>query len=262
MTTERRKAILITGAASGIGRATAQLFAGHGWFVGCFDRDAGALAGLKAELGAANGLFQPLDVTAHDDFRAAIAAFGAATGGQMDVLHNNAGIVETGAFARMPWEKIMAMVNVNLVGVLFGIHAALPLLKATPGSLCFTTSSSSAIFGMGGLAVYSATKHAVRGLTEALSVELKAAGVRAADTLPGLIDTGMMTPERKAILPTEGMWRLMPPSEVARAVWEAYHSDKMHWYVPPELADLDREATSSPERERDKWIAVAAAGRP
>ena len=261
MTMETRKAIFITGAASGIGRATAQLFAGHGWFVGCFDRDADALAGLEAELGAANGLFQPLDVTAHNDFRAAIAAFGAATGGRMDVLHNNAGIVAVGSFAGIPWEQVMAVVNVNFVGVLFGIHAALPLLKATPGSLCFTTSSSSAIFGMGGLAVYSATKHAVRGLTEALSVELKAAGVRAADTLPGLIDTGMMTDERRATVPKQGMWRLMQPSDVAQAVWEAYHSDKMHWYVPPELAELDREATSSPERERDKWIAMAAAGK-
>lgn len=261
MTREARKAIFITGAASGIGRATAQLFAGKGWFVGCFDRNAGELERLQAELGDANGLFQALDVTVHDDFRAAITAFGAASGGRMDVLHNNAGLVATGAFADMPWERVMALVNVNFVGVLFGIHAALPLLKATPGSLCFTTSSSSAIFGMGGLAVYSATKHAVRGLTEALSVELRAAGVRAADTLPGLIDTGMMTPERKATLATEGMWRLMPPSEVAKAVWEAYHSDKMHWYVPPELAELDREATSSPERERDKWIAVAASRR-
>ncbi len=258
---DARKAIFITGAASGIGRATAQLFAEQGWFVGCFDRNAGGLEKLKAELGEANGLFQPLDVTVHDDFRAAIDAFGAASGGRMDVLHNNAGIVATGAFADMPWERVMAMVNVNFVGVLFGIHAALPLLKATPGSLCFTTSSSSAIFGMGGLAVYSATKHAVRGLTEALSVELRAAGVRAADTLPGLIDTGMVTPEHKATLPKQGMWRLMPPSEVAKAVWEAYHSDKMHWYVPPELAELDREATSSPERERDKWIEKAASGR-
>ncbi len=256
-----RKAIFITGAASGIGRATARLFAGEGWFVGCFDRNERELENLKAEIGEGNGVFRRLDVTDHNDFRLALDAFSTASGGRMDVLHNNAGIIAEGAFGDMPWDTVMAIVNVNFVGVLFGIHAALPLLKATPGSLCFTTSSSSAIFGMGGIAAYSATKHAVRGLTEALSIELKSMGVRAADTLPGLIDTGMMSPERKPYIPKEGMFRLVPPSEVAQVVWEAYHSDKIHWYVPPELAELDRKATSSPEIERDKWAALAIFGR-
>ena len=148
----------------------------------------------------------------------------------------------------------MGILNVNLVAVMFGIHAALPLLKATPGSLCFTTCSASAIFGIGGIAVYSATKHAVRGLTEALSVELHNKGVRAADVLPGLIDTGMMSPERKAYLPKEGPFRVVDPSEVAKAVWQAYHGDKVHWYVPPELAQLDLDVTAAPEEARDKRI--------
>ena len=181
-----RKAIFITGAASGIGRATARLFAGEGWFVGCFDRNGGALEDLKAEIGEARGLFQPLDVTDHAAFKLVLDAFSAASGGRMDVLHNNAGIIAEGAFGDMPWDTVMGIVNVNLVAVMFGIHAALPLLKATPGSLCFTTCSASAIFGTGGIAAYSATKHAVRGLTEALSVELHGKGVRAADVLPGL----------------------------------------------------------------------------
>ncbi len=252
-----RKAIFITGAASGIGRATARLFAGEGWFVGCFDRNAEMLAALEAEIGATNGLFRALDVTDQADFTAAIEAFATATGGRMDILHNNAGIVVAGPFGDMKWSTVMALINVNLLGVLFGIHTALPLLRATPGSMCFNTSSSSAIFGMGGLAVYSATKHAVRGLTEALSVELKPHGIRVADTLPGLVDTGMMPEDRRALAPTEGMWRLVQPEEVAKAVWAAYSTDKIHWYVPEELAEMDREATAAPEAERDKWIAMA-----
>ena len=145
----------------------------------------------------------------------------------------------------------MAVINVNLIGVLSGIHLALPLLKATPGSLCFSTSSSSATFGMAGIAVYSATKHAVKGFTEALSVEMKAHGVRVADTLPGLIDTPILPDEAKARAPAEGMWRLIPAVEVAKAVWAAYHSDKIHWYVPPELHDFDTLVTASPEQVRD-----------
>ena len=129
----------------------------------------------------------------------------------------------------------MAVVQVNFVGVLIGIHEAVQYLKATPDSLCFTTSSSSATFGMPGIAVYSATKHAVKGLTEALSVEFKALGIRAADVLPGLIDTPILPPEAAQNAPSEGLFRLIPPSDVAQVVWQAYHSDKLHWYVPPEI---------------------------
>ena len=140
----------------------------------------------------------------------------------------------------------------NLIGVLNGIHSALPLLKATPGSLCFTTSSSSATYGMPNIAVYSATKHAVKGLTEALSIEFRAFGVRAADTLPGLIDTAIIPREAAENAPVEGMFRLTPPSAVAQAVWEAYTSDKLHWYVPPEIGELDKAATLSPEAVREQ----------
>ena len=107
------------------------------------------------------------------------------------------------------------------------------------------------------MAAYSATKHGVRGLTEALSVELSGSGVRAADLLPGIIDTGMLTAADKAALPTEGMWRVMPPEAVAEAAWEAYHGDQVHWFIPPELAELDRQSTAAPEAVRDALIAHA-----
>jgi NAD(P)-dependent dehydrogenase (short-subunit alcohol dehydrogenase family) len=151
----------------------------------------------------------------------------------------------------MPWEDVLAVVNVNLIAVLSGVHLALPLLKATPGALCFSTSSSSATFGMAQIAVYSATKHAVKGFTEALSVEMKAHGVRVADTLPGLIDTPLLPDTAKTGAPKQGMWRLVPAVAVAEAVWGAYHTDKIHWYVPPELHDFDTQATAAPEAVRD-----------
>jgi NAD(P)-dependent dehydrogenase (short-subunit alcohol dehydrogenase family) len=252
-----RKSIFITGAASGMGRETARLFAREGWFIGAYDVQEGLLASLQGEIGAANGLFKRLDVTDREAYRAAIAAFAEATGGRMDVLFNNAGIGRGGPYEEMPWEDVMAVVNVNLVAVLSGIHLALPLLKATPGSLCFSTSSSSATFGMAGIAVYSATKHAVKGFTEALATEMKAHGVRVADTLPGLIDTPLLPDTAKESAPKEGMWRLVPATAVAEAVWGAYHTDKLHWYVPPELHEFDTQATAAPEAIRD---AMAAGG--
>jgi NADP-dependent 3-hydroxy acid dehydrogenase YdfG len=248
---DARKAIFITGAASGMGRETARLFAAMGWFVGAYDVQNDLLASLEAEVGSHNGLFRPLDVTDREAYRAAIDAFAAATGGRMDILFNNAGIGRGGPFGAMDWADVRAVVEVNLVAVMSGIHLALPLLAATPGSLCFSTSSSSATFGMANIAVYSATKHAVKGFTEALSVEMKAAGVRVADALPGLIDTAILPEAAKASAPREGMWRLLPARAVAEAVWEAYRSDKLHWYVPPELFEFDQQATAAPEAVRD-----------
>lgn len=247
-----RQSIFITGAASGMGRETARLFAGQGWFVGGFDVNEAGLSDLQAELGADNCLVRRLDVTDRDDYRAAIAAFGEATGGKMDLLYNNAGIGRGGPFAEQPFEDVIAVVQVNLMGVLIGIHEAIELLKATPNSLCFTTSSSSATFGMANIAVYSATKHAVKGLSEALSVEFKAYGVRVADVLPGVIDTPILPPGVAEAAPKEGMFRAIPPVEVAKTVWEAYHADRLHWYVPPELVELDKAATLTPEAVRDQ----------
>lgn len=252
---KRPKAILITGAASGIGLATARHFAGQGWLVGGLDRDAAVLQKLEAELDAGRGLCHALDVTDRHALAAAVAAFGQASGGTLDLLFNNAGIDAKGRFETMPWEQIVKLVNVNLLGGMATIQAALPLLKATPGSLCLSTSSASAIFGTARMAVYSATKHAVKGLTEALAVEFAAIGVRAADLLPGIIDTGMLTTEQKAMLPKEGMLRVLPAEAVAQTVWEAYHGDRLHWYVPEELAAYDVHITAHPEKVRDDRIA-------
>lgn len=271
-----RKSIFITGAASGIGRATALLFAGKGWFVGAFDVNAQGLDTLAQEIGNDNCITGRLDVTDKSDFEKAVADFGAETDGTMDILYNNAGIGESGWFEDVPYEAAMRVVQVNFIGVLTGIYTALPLLKATKNSLCFTTSSSSATYGMPRLAVYSATKHAVKGLTEALSIEFARHGVRVADTLPGLIDTAILraTPNRSdgskaqdtesllANAPKKGPFRLMPPGAVAQAVWAAYGSDKLHWYVPPEIAWIDRIKGFSPEtiRRRIRKLTGGLAG--
>ena len=112
----RDKFIFITGAASGIGRATAKLFAERGWFVGCFDRNAEALAALKEELGAETGLFLPLDVTDRAALIEAVGVFDEASRGRLDLLFSNAGIDAKGPFADMAWDKIVAIVEINLLG--------------------------------------------------------------------------------------------------------------------------------------------------
>ncbi|MGD0145002.1 MAG: SDR family oxidoreductase [Rhizomicrobium sp.] len=249
-----RKSIFITGAASGMGRETAKLFARNGWFVGAFDVNMDGLQTLEQEIGADNCLIRRLDVTDKTDFETTVAAFGTETGGKLDLLFSNAGIGESGWFEDVPFESAMRVIQVNFIGVVTSIYAALPLLKATPNSLCFITSSSSATYGMPRIAIYSATKHAVKGLTEALSVEFARHGVRVADILPGLIDTNILreTPNRSGDrekpteeefydnAPKKGMFRLMPATSIAETVWRAYSSDKLHWYVPADIAWIDR----------------------
>lgn len=248
-----RKSIFITGAASGMGRATAELFNSKGWFVGATDVNTDGLKTLENDLGADNCFISKLDVTSRDEYAKVLDAFAKETGGKLDLLYNNAGIGAGGFFDEMDFADVMALVNVNFVGVLTGIHLAYPLLKATPNSLCFTTSSSSATFGMPGIAVYSATKHAVKGLTEALSIEFARHGVRASDVLPGLIDTAILPEGTTDNAPTEGMFRLMPASSVADAVWAAYNTpDRLHWFVPEELEELDKAAGNTPELVREQ----------
>ncbi len=257
--TTRRQSIFITGAASGMGRATALLFAREGWFVGAYDLDEAGLKSLQAEIGAGNGVFNRLDVTDQAGFAAAMTGFGEATGGTLDLMFSNAGIAIPGMFDEQSWDDVMKVVGVNFLGVMIGIRAAIPLLRATAGSLCLVNSSSSAIFGTAGIGVYSATKHAVRGLVEALSIELKRYGVRAADLLPGLVDTPILSAPMRAMAPTDGMWRLVPVAEVAEVVWSAYQTDKLHWYVPEQLRDFHRRVVAEPEAVREERTALAAA---
>ncbi len=254
-----RKSIFITGAASGIGRETALLFADKGWFVGGYDVNADGLGSLQQEIGADNGIFAPLDVTDPQAFEGAMATFGEATGGTLDLMHNNAGIGTGGLLDELAWDDVMRIVNVNFIGVMIGVRASIELLKHTPGSLSLITSSSSAIFGTAGISVYSATKHAVRGLTDALSIELKRYGVRAADLLPGLIDTPLLSDTMREMAPAEGMWRLVKPREVAETVWRAYHEDQVHWYVPEELREFHVQVVREPELVRDERTALLAA---
>jgi NAD(P)-dependent dehydrogenase (short-subunit alcohol dehydrogenase family) len=258
------KSIFITGAGSGMGRAGAELFHDRGWRVGAVDRNETGLAGLAGSRGGDRLWTRQVDVTDKAQLEAALAEFCGAGG--LDMMWNNAGVGESGWFEDVPYEAAMRVVDINFKAVLTGAYAALPYLKRTRGSLMFSTSSSSATYGMPQLAVYSATKHAVKGLTEALSVEWQRHGVRVADVLPGLIDTAILreTPNHSAgarpagsadaaedvtaNAPKRGPFRLMPASSVAETAWAAYrHPSRLHWYVPDSIRWLDRLKAVSPE---------------
>jgi NAD(P)-dependent dehydrogenase (short-subunit alcohol dehydrogenase family) len=264
------KSIFITGAGSGMGREGVKLFGSKGWRVGAVDRSEDSLVSLSEELGADWLWTRGVDVTDRAALDSALADFCAGNvDGGLDMMWNNAGIGESGWFEDVPYEAAMRVVDVNFKAVLTGAYGALPYLKKSPGSMMFSTSSSSGTYGMPRIAVYSATKHAVRGLTEALSVEWKRHGVRVADVLPGLIDTAILTQttnhsdpggasrmsseELRRGAPKKGMFRLMPASSVAEAAWAAYqHPTRLHWYVPDSIRWIDRLKGLSPEMVRNR----------
>ena len=149
-----RKSIFITGAASGIGKATAKLFADRSWFVGLYDVNEAGLAEVEQEIGAENCVKAKLDVRSREDWKAAVDAFGQETDGRMTVLFNNAGVGRHGWFEDISGEDNDWVVDVNVKGVINGVEAALPLLKQTPGARIVNTASTAGVVGSPKLAVY------------------------------------------------------------------------------------------------------------
>src|ERR1700761_5434558 len=273
------KSVFITGAGSGMGREGAKLFHAKGWRVGAVDRNEDGLVALAQDLGPDRLWTRAVDVTDKTALDGALADFCAGnSGGGLDMMWINAGIGESGWFEDVPHEAALRVVDTNFKAVLDGAYASLPYLKKTPGSLMFSTSSSSGTYGMPRLAVYSSTKHAVKGLTEALSVEWHRHGVRVADVLHGLIDTAILTTtpnhsddggapmtadELRATAPKKGMLRLMPANSVAEAAWQAYHNPKrLHWYVPKSIRIIDLLKGLSPEFVRGRIVKALPALMP
>jgi NAD(P)-dependent dehydrogenase (short-subunit alcohol dehydrogenase family) len=227
-----RRCAFITGAANGIGRATATLFAKQGWFVGLADIDEAALAALAQEIGPQQAWACRLDVTSEAEWQAALAGFVAHTG-RLDLLVNNAGILISGQFTSNPLARHHALVDVNLKGALNGCHVARPSLLRTPGARVINLSSASAEYGQASLATYSATKFAVRGLTEALNIEWQADGIRVMDVMPLFVRTALVEGMDAPSVRRLGV--RLTPDDVAQAVWRAAHwrgsFGKVHWPV-------------------------------
>jgi len=122
----------------------------------------------------------------------ALEALTEGSGGRIDVLVNNAGILQSGPFAEIHLPAQQRAVEVNVTGVLTGCWTAYPFLRATPGAHVVNLCSASAIYGQAELATYSATKFAVHGLTEALDLEWEADDITVSAVWPLFVDTPMV----------------------------------------------------------------------
>jgi NAD(P)-dependent dehydrogenase (short-subunit alcohol dehydrogenase family) len=213
------KVALVTGAAGGLGRATCRALAEEGAAVVAADVDADGARAIAAEVG---GHAIACDVSYLEANRATVE-FAVATCGGLDLVHLNAG-VGTGCGVGDDFDPALyrRALAVNLDGVVFGLHAALPALRARGGAIVVTSS----LAGLTGVAydpIYSANKHAVIGLTRSLGPPLAAEGIRFCAICPGFTESAIIEPIRDMIA-ASGV-AIIAPDQVAGAVVELFAGD-------------------------------------
>lgn len=223
----KKKSILITGAASGIGRATALYFAKKGWYVGLYDVNIKGLESLSMEIGAQNCCFKIMDVSSISSVKKAVEHFSGNTGGLMNVLFNNAGIIRMGPLESINVGDAHQIIDVNLKGILNCVYSSLNLLKQTNNSCIVNMSSASSLYGTAQLAVYSATKAAVSSLTESMNMEFERHGIFVTDVRAPYVETPLL--EQKSKAPSiKKMGVKLTPADVVEVIYRATNRRKIH----------------------------------
>jgi short-subunit dehydrogenase len=217
----------ITGAARGIGRATAAAFLRQGMRVAIGDVDFEAASRTAAELGA-SAVALPLDVTDRDSFSAFLDAAEEQLG-PLGVLVNNAGIMQIGRFIDEDDLTARRMIDINLHGVILGTKLALERMLPRDRGHIVNISSQAGKFGAPGGATYSATKHAVVGLTEAVRGELRLMGahIDVSYVMPAVVNTELGS----GLGAARGVSNL-EPTEVADAIVEALQLGTVDVWAP------------------------------
>jgi short-subunit dehydrogenase len=245
----RGKTIVITGAARGIGYATAQALLARGARVVIGDRDLdvleSAVAGISS-LGQVSG--HPLDVTDKESFAAFLDKARADGGGHIDVLINNAGVMPVGPFLEQSAQAIRSSIEVNLYGVLTGCQLVLPEMVKRRAGHIVNIASLAGMVAVPGQVVYAATKFGVVGLSTALADEFASQGVQITAVLPTFTNTELIagTSPSSAQKPVE-------PAEIAAAVVKVLDKPKSRVSVPSWGKSFATLATLLPDGGR-RWL--------
>jgi NAD(P)-dependent dehydrogenase (short-subunit alcohol dehydrogenase family) len=225
MTADQRKVAFVTGAASGIGRATAEAFVAKGYATVLADRDETLGREVEARLRPSGEcLFVRCDVSDDDAVRAAVEQ-GVAAFGRLDAAFNAAGIdgeqgrtVAEGT--RENWDRVIA---VDLTGVWSCMRHQIPQMLKSGGGAIVNCASAAGLIAAPRLSAYVAAKHGVVGLTKTAALEYARQGIRVNAVCPGMIDTpmfrGSITPEAtEALIGFSPIGRFGQPNEIAAAV--------------------------------------------
>lgn len=221
------KVAFVTGAANGIGRATALAFAREGANVVVADvseQGNQETAHMIEELGS-RAIAVKCDVTRSEDVKAALSKT-IETFGRLDFAFNNAGVEQKNtAIAEIEESEWDRIVNINLCGVFLCMKYEIPLLLKQGGGAIVNTSSGAGVIGIKGGAAYTAAKHGLIGLTKSAALDYASQNIRINAVCPGYIDTSMMdrftggTAEgREQVISEEPIGRMGQPEEIANAV--------------------------------------------
>ena len=222
-----QQSVFISGAAQGIGAEIARLFHNHGYKVGIYDINEVQAHALAKELGE-NAKAGYLNVSNYRQWQMALQEF-KNWAGELNILVNNAGILYSGAFENTPIQSHHNTIDINVKGVLNGCHAALNHLQKSSFARVINLSSASAIYGQADLASYSASKFAVRGLTEALDVEWQKYNIRVLDVMPLFVQTNMVKNMDAGSIQNIGVD--LTPADVAKQVLHLTQQ-KNHALIP------------------------------
>jgi NAD(P)-dependent dehydrogenase (short-subunit alcohol dehydrogenase family) len=227
------RVVAITGAARGIGRATAAALVREGARVGIGDIDLELARKTAAELGDSVRAYE-LDVTS----RPSVAAFLDAVEhdlGPLDVMVNNAGIMPVGPFVEESDASAVRQVDINVHGVIFGMKEALSRMLPRGGGHIVNLASVAGKGGFPHLATYCATKHAVVGISEAARAEYRGAGIEVSCVMPSLVDTELTS----GVTAGRGIEKAKP-EDVADAIVEALRTSRFDVFIPRSVGRITK----------------------
>lgn len=244
----RGKSVFLTGAASGIGRATALAAARHGAVLFLTDVDEAGLLRVVEEIRTTGGevaYAAPVDIADHDAVRA-MAAEITANHGAMDVVMNIAGIASWGTITAMPHSTWQRVVDVNLMGPIAVLEYLVPpMVEAGRGGHVVNVSSAAGIIGMPWHAAYSASKFGLRGVSEVLRFDLARHRIGVSLVCPGGVDTGLTeTVQIAGVDNTSATFRTLQarfkkravtPEKAASAILKGVRKNRYWVYTSPDI---------------------------
>src|SRR4051812_44273359 len=222
----------VTGSARGIGKATAVALLRQGMKVGIGDIDLAAAQATADELAATTAAFE-LDVTR----RESVAAFFDGVEeklGPLDVVINNAGIMQLGSFLEEDDLTTQRQIDINVNGVLFGVKEALPRFQRRNSGHLVNIASSAGKAGFPGGATYCGTKHFVVGFSEAVRAELRETPIEVSCVMPGIVNT-----ELAAGLQSARGVKNVNPEDVAEAIVEALRNPRFDVFVLKSIGPIN-----------------------
>ncbi|MEH6347223.1 MAG: SDR family NAD(P)-dependent oxidoreductase [Bermanella sp.] len=217
--------MIITGAASGIGKAVAEMLLKEGWYIGLFDLAKEPLEEIQKTFGQENCSVHAVSVTDENALALAFKTF-MAKAEKLDVLFNCAGLLQAGHFEDISLARHNQILAVNNQGVMNCCFIALPYLKQNKKARVINMSSASSLYGVPGLATYSASKAWIKSFTESLNIEWARHDIHVLAIEPPFVNTNMIAADNTRVM--EKMGVDLTAEDVANSVKKSLKSSNTH----------------------------------